>query len=157
MFQDWAQSTGPKLWTYHIPQWEWFWMTLTLQQCLGTILETTGWCESKSCQKAWKIMNENRVKELDPLGFFFFLQYGCTFTVWSEHMRGERPQKRRELPESFIYLYLLCFTRKNEKVSGTFLSTSHHFNVPNSFISHLKFLLVAHKIFLARTQKCYRK
>lgn len=112
MFQDWARSTGPKLWTYHIPQWEWFWMTLTLQQCLGTISETTGWCESKSCQRAWKVMNENRMKEFDPLGCFFFLIWVYFYSLIRTYERRETTEKKRITWKFHISIFALLYQKK---------------------------------------------
>lgn len=117
MFQDWARSTGPKLWTYHIPQWEWFWMTLTLQQCLGTISETTGWCESKSCQRAWKVMNENRMKEFDPLGFlFFFLIWVYFHSLIRTYERRETTEKKRITWKFHISIFALLYQKKIKSI-----------------------------------------
>lgn len=148
---------------WHIPQWEWIWMTLTLEQCLGTVSEISGWCEPKSCQSAWKIMNENRRKVLGP--FFFFTVWVYFYSLIRIQERKESIE-RRELSKIFIIFNILqsfiilqyshCFTRKKKKLSSTSFSTSPHFNVSNWLISHLKFLLVTYEIFLTRTQKHHR-
>lgn len=62
-------------------------------------------------------MDENRRKDSDPLLFSFFSQYGGTFTVWSEHKRGERAQKEENFLKA-LYIYILIVIPE-KKVSGT--------------------------------------